>query len=83
MCTTTSLHRQPEAPTSCTTNLRHQLRPQLQPRLCDPKQSAIMFIYNPETIVRVSLIFLEQRLEYLIAQKRFTEAIDLLDKAKG
>lgn len=39
-----------------------------------------MFIYNPETIIKVSEVFHHERIEYLIMKKRFDEAIDLLNR---
>ena len=39
-----------------------------------------MFFYNPETIIKVSLLFPHERIEYLLMKKRYDEAMDLLNQ---
>jgi hypothetical protein len=45
----------------------------------DPVQPATMLMYNPESIVRVALMMTEQQIEFLLASRRYDEAIALLD----
>jgi hypothetical protein len=39
-----------------------------------------MFIYNPETIIKVSEVSHHDHIEYLLIKKRFAEAMDFLNK---
>jgi len=46
----------------------------------DQSQASVLFLYNPETIIKVQPMTINQQIEHHLTNKRFDEAISLINQ---